>query len=441
MNRGGERKHGFEGPPAPREREPEQGPGTGAEKARPPPAERPSAANDGARALADLVRASQRSNFEDIPHLVDRYTAGGGFHHARVYVSDLQQKVLREVTGAGDNAHRGGEDLSIEGTLAGRAFRKEHGHSAPSGDRERHWIPILNGTERLGVLRFDTDRGSEPDYGLVEDLTAQIGLLLVTKRTQSDSYSRLIRDRPMTVSAEMQWALTPPLSFSNGSVTVAANTEPAYENAGDAFDYAFTGESVHLAIFDAMGHDNAAGLTANLAVAACRNLRRHGSGLVETGDGIERILVEQFGHNRYTTGILAELDTGTGLLSWVNRGHLPPMLIRGGRWVTELECPPTHPMGMDLGLPSTLCQERLEPGDRILFYTDGITEGHADGSEFGSERFVRFIIRHTADGMLVPETLRRLVHAVLEHHDGALQDDATVMVCEWHGPKIPSQSP
>lgn len=438
MKRGGEQEHGSGGPPAPREREPDQT--RGSEVDRIPPAERPPTANEGARALADLVRASQRSNFEDLPLLVDRHAAGAGFHDARVYVSDLQQKVLREVTGAGDNAHEGGEDLSIEGTLAGRAFRKEHSLSAPSGDRERHWVPILNGTERLGVLRIDTDRDSEPDHALVEDLTAQIGLLLVTKRSHSDSYSRLIRDRTMTVSAEMQWALTPPLSFSNGSVTVAANTEPAYENAGDAFDYAFTGESVHLAIFDAMGHDNAAGLTANLAVAACRNLRRHGSGLAETGDGIERILLEQFGHNRYTTGILAELDTGTGLLSWVNRGHLPPMLIRGGRWVTELDCPPAHPMGMDLGLPSALCQERLEPGDRIIFYTDGITEGHANGREFGSERFVRFVIRHTADGMLVPETLRRLIHAILEHHDGALEDDATVLVCEWHGPKIQSQS-
>lgn len=387
------------------------------------------------RILADLTGASHGANFEGLPALVARYASLAGISDTRVYVSDLQQKVLREVTGRGSDAHEGGEDLRIRGTLAGRAFRNSGSVSTMVDGRKRHWVTVLNGTERMGVLRLETDPDTEVELELMEALSAQVGLLLFNKRTQSDSYSRLVRNHPMTVSAEMQWALTPPLSFSNGSVTLAANTEPAYENAGDAFDYAFTGDLVHLAIFDAMGHDNAAGLTANLAVAACRNLRRHGATLPEIGDGIERILIEQFGHDRYTTGILAELDTASGLLSWVNRGHLPPLLIRGGRWVAEMECPPSHPMGMELGLTSTVCQERLEPGDRLLFYTDGITEGHANGLEFGSERFVQFVLRHTADGMHAPETLRRLVHAVLDYHDGALEDDATVMVCEWHGPR------
>ncbi|MEY9996540.1 hypothetical protein ABIE67_008572 [Streptomyces sp. V4I8] len=52
------------------------------------------------------------------------------------------------------------------------------------------------------------------------------------------------------------------------------------------------------------------------------------------------------------------------------------------------------------------------------------------------KRFTDFLIRHHADGLPVPETLRRLIHAVLEYHDGRLQDDATVLLCEWIGPRM-----
>jgi serine phosphatase RsbU (regulator of sigma subunit) len=91
-------------------------------------------------------------------------------------------------------------------------------------------------------------------------------------------------------------------------------------------------------------------------------------------------------------------------------------------------------MGLDLGLPVTICGEQLEPGDRVLLYTDGITEArNSEGQEFGLERFVDFIIRRSADGLPVPETLRRLIRSVLEYHDGRLQDDATVLLVEWHG--------
>jgi serine phosphatase RsbU (regulator of sigma subunit) len=79
-----------------------------------------------------------------------------------------------------------------------------------------------------------------------------------------------------------------------------------------------------------------------------------------------------------------------------------------------------------------LCREQLEPGDRVLLYTDGITEArNSRGREFGLQRFVDFVIRHHADGLPVPETLRRLVRSVLAYHDDQLQDDATVLLTEW----------
>ncbi|MGW0549632.1 PP2C family protein-serine/threonine phosphatase [Streptomyces altiplanensis] len=392
--------------------------------------------HDSARMLTALLRASHLVTFEQLPALVDRHAAEAGLHRARIFVADLREEVLREATGEGIDAGLGGQEMRIDATLPGRVFQVMQGLSTSVGGRLQHWLPILDGTERLGVLRVETD--AEPDGAGrdgMRDLASLLGLLLVSKRHHSDSYARLTRVSPMSVSAEMQWTLMPPRTFANARVTIAGAMEPAYTTAGDAFDYALAGDTAHLAVFDAMGHDTAAGLIANLAMATCRSKRRQGAGLAEAALSIETMLIEQFTLNRYATGILADLDLGTGLLTWINCGHHPPVLVRGGRWTTALDCAPSHPLGTDLALPVVPCREQLEPGDRLLLYTDGITEARdAYGHEFGRERFVDFIIRRQADGLPVPETLRRLVHAVLDHHDGRLTDDATVLLCEWHGP-------
>jgi stage II sporulation SpoE-like protein len=410
--------------------------------------------------LVGLLRASHLVALEQVPGLVEKHAASAGLTEVLIYLADLQHNVLRLLTGEGQS---GGEcaskeiaELRVDTTLAGRAFQEVRilVGTATGGGAEaetdigegadgarRWWVPLLDGTERLGVLRINVAAGIDAQgvdaqvLDNMRDLASLVALLLVDKRPCSDSYARLVRTRPMHVAAEMQWTLMPPLTFADHRVTIAAALEPAYQVGGDAFDYALAGDVVHVGIFDAMGHDVSAGLSANLAVAACRNNRRQGADLAATSEAIEQILITEFGQaTRFVTAILADLNTRTGVLSWVNRGHPPPVVIRGGRWVTMLECRPAHPMGLDLGVAVTMCQEQLEPGDRLVFYSDGITEArNAAGQEFGLNRFVDFIIRRTADGLPAPETLRRLVRGVLDYHDGHLQDDATVLLVEWRG--------
>ncbi|MEE4543469.1 PP2C family protein-serine/threonine phosphatase [Streptomyces sp. V4-01] len=390
-------------------------------------------------ALAGLLQASHRATFEQLPGLMQQAAVGCGYAGARLFVVDLQQDVLREVTGKGRSAGDGGQEWAIDSTLAGRAYQS--GQPVLSGDGRHAWIPVLDGTERLGV--FDLRRAVAPKA--IQDevtrdpagwaLASLAGMLLVSKRANSDSYARLARTGLMSVSAEMQWTLLPPMTFADERVTISAAMEPAYEIAGDGFDYAVTGDVAHLAVFDSMGHDTSAGLTASLAMATSRNQRRQGADLADVSRAIEDTLVGQFGHSRYATGILADLDLNTGVLSWVNRGHLLPLVIRGERWATTTRCPPAGPMGAGLGLPVTLCQDRLEPGDRLLLYTDGITEAQdRAGGQFGVQRFTDFVIRHHATGLPVAEVLRRLIHGLLDYHQGRLDDDATVLFCQWNGP-------
>ncbi|WP_149264932.1 PP2C family protein-serine/threonine phosphatase [Actinomadura sp. K4S16] len=391
--------------------------------------------------LTELLAASHLMSMEQLPGAVARHAADHGLHDARIYVVDLQQTVLRLLTGKGPDAGQdpGSEapELRVDGTVAGRAFQTMEPAAGQGLDdgRRQYWVPILDGAERLGVLRVTVRRDDARAHEEAESLAGLVALIIVSKGPYSDSYSRLVRTRDMTVSAEMQWRLLPPMTFANDQVVIGAALEPAYMLGGDTFDYALAGDTVHLLIFDAMGHDTAAGLTSNLAVAACRNSRMQGAGLVEAGEAIEAVLHEQDPTGRFVTGVLAELDLPSGVLSWVSYGHPPPVVIRGSRWVTTLECPPGAPLGTGLGVRPEVCTEQLEPGDRILFYSDGIVEARdPEKHEFGLDRFVDFIIRREADGLSVPETLRRLVHNILEHHAGRLDDDATVLLLEWHGP-------
>lgn len=388
--------------------------------------------------LGELIAASHLSTLTQIPGVVSEQARRFGWPEVLLYLADIQQTVLTLMTGRGvDGGRMAGTlpaEIQIDGTVPGRAFQL--GEILPtSAERGQWWVPVLNGTERIGMLRVTTGPSDAETMQDLRDLAGVIALLVVAKRGTSDSYARLVRRRRMNVAAEMEWRLMPPRTFATDMVVVSALMEPAYEVSGDAFDYAFTDDVVHLCVFDAMGHDTAAGLTANLAVAACRNERRQGSNLVETANGVERALVEQFEDSRYATGILADLDVGTGQLSWINRGHYPPVVIRGGRSAVQLECAPAPPMGTGLGIAATLCREQLEPGDRLLLYTDGITEAREPGGEeFGLDRFTDFLIRHHADGLPVPETLRRFIGHHLEYHGGQLSDDATLLLLEWHGP-------
>ncbi|WP_236710839.1 GAF domain-containing SpoIIE family protein phosphatase [Streptomyces sp. 150FB] len=367
--------------------------------------------------------------------------AEAGLSEVLIYLGDLRRRTLhllvREAV-AGERTLGGhATALSIDGTVAGRSY--QHGRIIPTAERHgglhRFWVPLRDSNERLGVLHIASATDDEHTRADMMSLAALVGMMIIGSRGTSDSYTLLTRTRHMDLAAEMQWELMAPRTYADGRIVVGAAVEPAYEAGGDAYDYAVTGDGVHLSIFDAMGHDTAAGLTVNLALSACRTQRRRGAGLAEVSEEVDRTVGRQFGSDRFVTAILAHLDTSTGVFTWVNRGHPPPTVIRDGRWTSQLASRPAHPLGTELGLPVELCSEHLQPGDRIVLYTDGITEARKPGSqEFGLGRFTDFLIRHNADGLPVPETVRRFMRAVLDHHDGHLQDDATILLCEWLGP-------
>jgi len=142
-------------------------------------------------------------------------------------------------------------------------------------------------------------------------------------------------------------------------------------------------------------------------------------------------LEEHVGDLRFATAVLCHLNLDTGDLRYINAGHPPPFVLRRGRVVRRLDRGRRLPLGLD-DPRIEVAEETLEPGDRLLMFTDGMTEARdRSGALFGEQRLIDLVERHGMVGLPPPETLRRLSHAALEHYSGPPGDDATLMMVEW----------
>ena len=396
------------------------------------------------RVTAELLSRSHLMPPGAITSALARAARPLGVSAARIYLADLQERRLAPLPGG---EAEGAEALPIDSTLAGRAYQTVTILSVPvhgaDGTGHQVWIPLVDGTERLGVLCLTVADASEAMLGRYRTLASLIGVMVVSKAGYSDTYARTEREREMALQAELVWAFLPSRTFATDRVLLSATLEPAYEAGGDAFDYALLGDHLHISIFDALGHDLSAGLLASVGIASCRGTRRAGGSLADIAARADGAIAGLSGEDQFVTALLCDLDLATGLFTWIPRGHPPPLLIRG-RAVKELSRTAQPPLGLGAlyarrreaapgaAAPAPLCAERLEPGDRLLLYTDGVTEGRApDGTPFGLRGLADFIIRYSSAGLPAPETMRRLNHAILGYQHGRLRDDATVVMIEW----------
>jgi serine phosphatase RsbU (regulator of sigma subunit) len=408
------------------------------------------ALNQAEQSLDDLLPEAHLASGHDLPDLVARHAQPLGGHDALLYLIDLQQQVLVPFLPARPSSDEHLSTLGVDSTVAGRAFQlvqiatQDLSATGSHKARTRVWLPLLDGVERLGVLAVSVEDASQlqsrdsPLLVRLQRFASIVAELVMTKTLYGDTIVRLRRTTRMGLAAEIQWSMLPPITFANRTVTVAGALEPAYEVAGDSVDYAVDENIARFAVFDGMGHGLASAQLANLVVAAYRNARRAGLPLGETAAHIDSAVTEIYGGEAFATGVVAELDTSTGSFAWLSAGHLEPLVLRGGRAVRILQVEPALPFGLSdvLGAPQTglVAVEQLQPGDLLLLYTDGVTEARSpDGEFFGLEQLIDMVARNLAAGLPAPETMRRVVRALLEHQSGDLHDDATMLLVQWHG--------
>jgi phosphoserine phosphatase RsbU/P len=174
-----------------------------------------------------------------------------------------------------------------------------------------------------------------------------------------------------------------------------------------------------------------------MAVNAYRNARRCGLNLLDTCRSIDKWLSARH-PDQFVTAVLAELGLERGVLRSISAGHPGGLLLRDGQRVKDLPAPTGLPLGLHAlaGGGPEIVEEALEPGDHVLFYTDGVIEARsADGEFFGRQRLVDFVVRTLADQVPQPETMRRLIRAILDYQHEQLQDDATAVLVGWPGPE------
>jgi serine phosphatase RsbU (regulator of sigma subunit) len=259
--------------------------------------------------------------------------------------------------------------------------------------------------------------------------------IVTAKLAYSDQLRRMRSPVPLSAASELLWQLLPPRTFATDRIVVSALLEPCAQVAGDAYDYNVDQQVVDLAVFDAAGHDIHACVSTALAITGIRNARRVGeTDLVAIAKRADELVAAQPGSPQFVTAVLTRLDTVSGDLEYLIAGHPPPLLVRAGRVVKELAGPARPPLGVQAfgEQPPVVRREQLEPGDQLLMYTDGITEGRDKSGEFfGEQRLVELTEHAAAARLSAPETLRRLIEAVLDHQGGTLQDDASLLLVDW----------
>lgn len=317
--------------------------------------------------------------------------------------------------------------VTVEGTPAGRAYRCQE----PTVDeRGAAWLPVTHRGRRLGVLELRAD-GLPP--GLVTaglTLAELLASVVESAARRTDAFHTARRRSRMTLTAEMQWELLPPPTVVADGLVVTGKLEPAYDVGGDAFDHAVTGRTAHVAVFDPVGHDLRSTLLATLAVGVLRHGRRSGASLAEIGTRIDAAVIDQFAASYFVTGVLCEIDLDLGDVTWLNAGHPPPLLLRDGT-VTEVRLARNLPWGLH-PRSELLSRTTLEPGDRLLLFTDGVTDARSpDGEAFGRERLAALLTAHLPSALPGAELLRLLVQEVGAHRSGPLADDATAVLVEW----------
>ena len=230
------------------------------------------------------------------------------------------------------------------------------------------------------------------------------------------------------LAAVAQQAVLRPLGPQVGTLSVAGryiSSTATAEIGGDLYEAIDTPYGVRMIIGDVRGKGLEAVRLASIVLGSYRHVAYERSDLRAVVADLDRAVARSVGDEDFVTAALVEERGGT--LTIVNCGHPAPLLMRRGA-VIPLEPPaPAPPLGfMPVVRPRV---ERLEPGDRLLLFTDGLGEARRDGEFFPTADRAWRLLGHgtVADGLASLET------ALVEWVHGRLDDDIALVLMEYTG--------
>jgi len=260
-----------------------------------------------------------------------------------------------------------------------------------------------------------------------EDVT----LLEILQREIDEAQAMRRRDAKQQKEFEdarmIQRGLLPTAMPQTSAVQLASSWRPANGVGGDCFDaLTFPGGGVGITIADVAGKGVPAALLMSNLQAAVRAFAQEGAAPSAVTTSVNRLLCRNMAAGRFITFCYARLDVAAGRLTYANAGHNPPMLVHADGRIETLV-----PGGTVLGVFAESAYEqgefRIGRGDRLVLYTDGITEGrNPAGDEFTEERLAASAVSHR--GLPAEEMLAAMLADVEAFNSGAYEDDATLIV-------------
>jgi len=204
---------------------------------------------------------------------------------------------------------------------------------------------------------------------------------------------RVTMKRDLEIAREIQSWLMPSKAPSVPGVDIAFATRPANTVAGDYYDAFFRPNGRLLVVVaDVAGKSVPAALLTATLQASLRTLAALDGSLPELVVRVNRYACEQsLQGRRFTTAFVAELEPGTGALTYVNAGHNWPVLRRASGSIERLEAGGL-PLGIDLPMPYRSGAVTLGGGDLLLIFTDGLVEAEDEkANEYGEDRMLQLV--------------------------------------------------
>ena len=211
-----------------------------------------------------------------------------------------------------------------------------------------------------------------------------------------------------------------------GGIDLAVAWQPMQDVGGDCFDTLTFARSVGISIADIAGKGLPAALLMSNLQAAVRAFAQEAAAPSSVCASVNRLLCRNMASGRFATFCYARIEPDRGQVAYANAGHNPPLLVRADGTVATLS-----QGGMVLGIfPDNVYEQAvlaIAPGDRLVFYTDGITEARSpDGEEYAEERLTTVALASRAQPV---EAMKDALMADVQSFTGGkFDDDATLIV-------------
>ncbi|MFL5994961.1 MAG: PP2C family protein-serine/threonine phosphatase [Streptomyces sp.] len=359
--------------------------------------------------------------------LIEQY----GAEDVELFMADYSLSVLQPVSVLPHTL----VPVSVHNSPQGRAFGSQQPYREEGRDGRTHLhLPVSARGDRLGVLSLTLSDGDAAQRWETElaDIADVLGHEVVVAERDTDVYLQARRKDRLTLAAEMQWQLLPGRACSRPEYDLGAQLEPAYAIFGDNFDWSSSADHLMLYVTNGMGEGIEASLLTNLAINALRNARRAGLSIADQAALADQAVYAHYRGQSYLSVLMFDFDLATGRASVVDAGSPQLLRLRAGT-VERVAFEAQLPLGMFEETDYMAQDFHVEPGDRLVFVSDGVHDvASPKGEAYGEAALARAI--HSTRLLPAAEVPRAILRELTGHRGEAMPDDDALIVClDWHG--------